>query len=234
MDVSKHFTEILAFDEINRTVTVQPGVNRDALNIFLAKNGLFFGPNTSTSQYCMLGGMLGNNSSGTTSIRYGVTRDVVISVDTILSDGTEVILAECTNQKIEEKLKLKTQEGQIYKSLIDELSASSVQKSILSDFPDASIHRRNTGYAVDTLLKQKPFNSKGEEYNIAKLLSGSEGTLAFTTSITFTVVPIPPKHSVMLALHFKSVQVAMLAVNPVMDHPLYTCELIDKTILDCS
>ena len=125
VDVSKHFTEILAFDEINRTVTVQPGVNRDALNIFLAKNGLFFGPNTSTSQYCMLGGMLGNNSSGTTSIRYGVTRDVVISVDTILSDGTEVIFAECTNQKIEEKLKLKTQEGQIYKSLIDELSASS-------------------------------------------------------------------------------------------------------------
>ena len=234
VDVSKHFTEILAFDEINRTVTVQPGVNRDALNIFLAKNGLFFGPNTSTSQYCMLGGMLGNNSSGTTSIRYGVTRDVVISVDTILSDGTEVTFAECTNQEIEEKLKLKTQEGQIYKSLIDELSASSVQKSILSDFPDASIHRRNTGYAVDTLLKQKPFNPKGEEFNIAKLLSGSEGTLAFTTSITFTVVPIPPKHSVMLALHFKSVQVAMLAVNPVMEHPLYTCELIDKTILDCT
>jgi FAD/FMN-containing dehydrogenase/Fe-S oxidoreductase len=234
VDVSKHFTEILSFDELNRTVTVQPGVNRDDLNVFLAKKGLFFGPNTSTSQYCMMGGMLGNNSSGTTSIRYGVTRDVVISVDTVLSDGTEATFAKCSKQEVEDKSKRKTQEGKIYKSILDELSISSVQKSILKDFPDASVHRRNTGYAVDVMLNQKPFNPEGEEFNIAKLLAGSEGTLAFTTSITFSVVPIPPKHSVMLALHFNSIQEAMLAVNPVMEHPLYTCELIDKTILDCT
>ena len=86
VDVSKHFTQILNFDVDQKTVTVQPGVNRDALNRFLAPKGLFFGPNTSTSKFCLLGGMVGNNSSGTTSIRYGVTRDKVRAVEALLSD----------------------------------------------------------------------------------------------------------------------------------------------------
>ncbi len=90
VDVSKHFTKILAFDEKNKTVKVEPGVIRDDLNLFLKPFGLFFGPNTSTSNRCMLGGMVGNNSSGTTSIKYGVTRDKIVSMNTILSDGSEV------------------------------------------------------------------------------------------------------------------------------------------------
>ena len=79
VDVSKYFTKILSFDEQNKTVTVQPGVIRDKLNQFLKPYDLFFGPNTSTSNRCMIGGMVGNNSSGTTSIKYGVTRDKVVS-----------------------------------------------------------------------------------------------------------------------------------------------------------
>ena len=114
VDVSKHFTAILDFNEKQKTVTVQPGVNRDALNVFLAEKGLFFGPNTSTSKYCMLGGMLGNNSSGTTSIRYGVTRDVVLSVETILSDGSEVHFGNCSQEILKEKSQEDSMEGQIY------------------------------------------------------------------------------------------------------------------------
>ena len=79
VDVSKYFTRILDINETNRTVTVQPGVVRDELNNVLKPFDLFFGPNTSTSNRCMIGGMVGNNSSGTTSIQYGVTRDKVIS-----------------------------------------------------------------------------------------------------------------------------------------------------------
>ena len=78
VDVSKHFTKIVSFDQINKTITVQPGVIRDELNLYLKPYGLFFGPNTSTSNRCMVGGMVGNNSSGTTSIRYGVTRDKIV------------------------------------------------------------------------------------------------------------------------------------------------------------
>ena len=76
VDVSKYFTKIIAIDQTRQTVTVQPGVIRDELNAYLKPFGLFFGPNTSTSNRCMIGGMVGNNSSGTTSIRYGVTRDM--------------------------------------------------------------------------------------------------------------------------------------------------------------
>ena len=88
VDVSKYFTSILAFDEEAKTITVEPGIIRDDLNRFLKPFGLFFGPNTSTSNRCMIGGMVGNNSSGSTSIKYGVTRDKVLSIDAILSDGS--------------------------------------------------------------------------------------------------------------------------------------------------
>ncbi len=84
VDVSKYFTKIIALDVEQKTVTVQPGVIRDELNEYLKPYGLFFGPNTSTSNRCMIGGMVGNNSSGTTSIKYGVTRDKVLSLKTIL------------------------------------------------------------------------------------------------------------------------------------------------------
>ena len=83
VDVSKHFTKIVSFDADKKTVTVQPGVIRDELNLFLKPHGLFFGPNTSTTNRCMIGGMVGNNSSGTTSIRYGVTRDKIVEIKEI-------------------------------------------------------------------------------------------------------------------------------------------------------
>src|SRR5690606_5907522 len=89
VDVSRHFTNIIALDEKNKRVTLQPGVIRDELNQYLKPYGLFFGHNTSTSNRCMIGGMVGNNSSGTTSIQYGITRDKVISLKTVLSDGSE-------------------------------------------------------------------------------------------------------------------------------------------------
>ena len=94
VDVSKHFTRILSVDKKAKTVTVQPGVIRDELNSYLEAYGLFFGPNTSTSNRCMIGGMVGNNSSGTTSIKYGVTRDKVVRLKTILANGEEAIFSE--------------------------------------------------------------------------------------------------------------------------------------------
>lgn len=234
VDVSKHFTEILDFDPKNKTVTVQPGVNRDALNRFLLSKGLFFGPNTSTSQFCLLGGMVGNNSSGTTSIRYGVTRDKVKALDVVLSDGSLSQFKTCSLKEIKQKSNVQTLEGKIYKQLVSTLSEESVQENIRNNFPEASIHRRNTGYAVDELLKMQPFYNDGGPLNLAKLLSGSEGTLAFTTAITLNLEPLPPENTVMLVLHFKQISDAMEAVVPVMEHHLYTCELIDKTILDCT
>ena len=234
VDVSKHFTAILDLDLAQQRVRVQPGVNRDALNDYLKPHGLFFGPNTSTSSYCMMGGMVGNNSSGTTSIRYGVTRDQIIELETVLSDGSKAIFKEIGKKDFTLKTQEQSLEGTIYSYFQQTLSQATIRQKIEEDFPEASIHRRNTGYAIDELIQQQPFTTEGDLFNLSKLLAGSEGTLAITTAMTLQLAPLPPKNVVILALHFESISSAMQAVVPVMQHQLYTCELMDKTILDCT
>ena len=234
VDVSKYFTDIINFDEKNKTITVQPGVVRDALNNYLKPHGLFFSPNTSTSNRCMIGGMVGNNSSGTTSIQYGVTRDKVLEMHTILSDGSEVVFGELSTDEFQEKLKQDDLEGQIYKTIFTELKSEVVQKQVLNHFPKPEIHRRNTGYAIDELIKTEVFSKSNSKFNMCKLLSGSEGTLAFTTQITLKLDKLPPQEAVMVAVHFDSIKNCMQAVESLMEHNLYACEMMDKTILDCT
>lgn len=232
VDVSKHFNKILNFNEKEKTITVQPGVVRDELNNFLKPHGLFFGPNTSTSNRCMMGGMVGNNSSGTTSIKYGVTREKVLSLKTLLSDGSEVKFESVSNELFMNKLKLETLEGKIYQSIYRELNSEAVKNEIRTQFPMPEIHRRNTGYAIDQLINSEPFTSSGRSFNMCELLSGSEGTLAFTTEITLKLDDLPPSEGIMVAAHFHSIPDCLNAVETVMGYDLYTCEMMDKTILD--
>jgi len=234
VDVSKHFTNILDLDVEKRQVRVQPGVIRDELNEFLAPHGLFFGPNTSTSNRCMIGGMVGNNSSGTTSIQYGVTRDKVISMKTILSDGSDAEFKSLSAAAFEEKMNSDSLEASIYKHLHAELSKKYIQKEIKAQFPKASIHRRNTGYAVDEILKSNLFDPDFEDVNLCKLLSGSEGTLAFTTEITLQLDEVPPKYAAMMVTHYRSLEDCLSDVATVMEHNLHLCEMMDKVILDCT
>lgn len=234
VDVSKHFTKILDINEKAQTVTVQPGVVRDQLNNYLKPFGLFFGPNTSTSNRCMIGGMVGNNSSGTTSIQYGVTRDKVLEMHTILSDGSEVVFGKISSEEFKNKASKTTLEGGIYKTIYSELISESAQKNIIDNFPKPEIHRRNTGYAIDELLKTDIFSDASDNFNMCKLLSGSEGTLAFTTQITLKLDKLPPVESIMVAVHFESIENCLNTVELVMKHNLYTCEMMDKTILDCT
>jgi FAD/FMN-containing dehydrogenase/Fe-S oxidoreductase len=234
VDISTHFNKILAFDEFEKTVTVQPGVIRDELNDFLKPYGLFFGPNTSTSNRCMIGGMVGNNSSGTTSIKFGVTRDKVLELKTILSDGSKVVFSELTTDQFNQKQLGSSLENRIYKTLYNELSQPKIQQEIINEFPKKSIHRRNNGYPVDELLAYEDFGGSNQTINIASLLTGSEGTLAFTTEITLKLDALPPLENSMVAAHFNSIQESMEAVVTAMKHNLYTCELMDKTILDCT
>ena len=234
VDVAKHFTSILEFDELAKTITVQPGIVRDELNVFLKPFGLFFGPNTSTSNRCMIGGMVGNNSSGSTSIKYGVTRDKVLQIDTILSDGTTAIFNEISSADFNQKKRENTLEGSIYRSIYTELSSEENQQEIKTQFPKETIHRRNTGYAVDEFLTSDLFGGKDPTINVAKFLSGSEGTLAFSTAITLQLDVLPPTESIMVTAHFTSINESLIATVTAMNHNLYNCELMDKTILDCT
>ncbi len=234
VDTSRYFTSILSLDEQKKQVVVQPGVIRDELNLYLKPFGLFFGPNTSTSNRCMIGGMVGNNSSGTTSIQYGVTRDKVVRMKTILSDGSEVAFGPITKTEFEQKAKLKNLEGKLYADIAHELLQSEVQSEILKEFPKADIHRRNTGYAVDELLKNEVFGTSDTSFNMCKLLSGSEGTLAFTTEITLQLDDLPPEYAAMVATHYTSLEDCLSDVSPLMQHSLHMCEMMDKVILDCT
>ncbi|TMM32118.1 FAD-binding protein [Polaribacter aestuariivivens] len=234
VDVSKHFTNIISFDEKAKTIKLQPGIVRDSLNVYLKPFGLFFGPNTSTSNRCMIGGMVGNNSSGSTSIKYGVTRDKVLEIEAILSDGSTATFKEITSNSFLEKTKLETLEGDIYKSIYSELIYDSAQEEIKKEFPKPTIHRRNTGYAVDEFLKSDLFGGTEPTINVAKFLSGSEGTLAFSTSITLQLDDLPPTESIMVCSHFTSINESLIATLTAMNHNLYNCELMDKAILDCT
>lgn len=234
VDVSKYFTNILAFDEQAKTIKLQPGIVRDELNQFLKPFNLFFGPNTSTSNRCMIGGMVGNNSSGSTSIKYGVTRDKIIAIDAILSDGSTAIFKEISSDEFLDKTKQNNLEGRIYKTIFTELSSKSTQEEIKKEFPKETIHRRNTGYAIDELLSCDLFGGKKTTINVAKLLTGSEGTLAFSTAITLQLDVLPPSKSIMVCAHFNSIQESLEATLISMNHDLFNCELMDKTILDCT
>ena len=234
VDVSKYFTNIISLDQLQKRVTVQPGVIRDDLNRFLKPYGLFFGPNTSTSNRCMIGGMVGNNSSGSSSIQYGVTRDKVVSIDCLLSDGSAVTFNSLTSNGFMKKMQGKTLESKIYQSVYELLSNVENQQNIKKEFPKETIHRRNTGYAIDALLKSDMFGGGESNINLAKLLCGSEGTLAFSTQITIQLEDLPPAQSIMIAAHFDSVIESLNATVVAMKYNLHTCELMDEVILNCT
>ncbi len=234
VDISKYFNQILEINTNENWVRVQPGVVRDELNVFLQPYGLFFGPNTSTANRCMIGGMVGNNSCGSTSIVYGSTRDHVLELKTILSDGSEVVFNHQSIDKFKEKTKSQTLEGEIYNHIFNELSNKEVQLEIENNFPKKSVSRRNTGYAVDALLNSNIFAEIDKNFNFCELLCGSEGTLAFITEIKLNLVPLPKPNVVLVAAHFNSIQESLQATITAMQKDITACELMDKTILDCT
>ncbi|SIS97846.1 FAD-binding and (Fe-S)-binding domain-containing protein [Belliella pelovolcani] len=234
VDVSKHFTKILEFNESERWVKVQPGVVRDELNRFLKPRGLFFSPITSTANRAMIGGMVGNNSSGTTSIVYGTTREKVMELKVILSDGQSAIFGAVDLDTFEQKCQLENLEGVLYRQVREELQDKKTQQNIRENFPKKSIHRRNTGYAMDYLLDSEIFTAGGEAFNFCKLLTGSEGTLAFTTEIKISLDPLPDPVEVVVAAHFETINESMKAAQVAMKHHATAVELMDKIILDCT
>lgn len=234
VDVSKYMSRIIELNETERWVRVEPGVVLDELNIFLSKKNLFFGPETSTANRCMIGGMVGNNACGAHSLIYGNTRDHTLSINTILSDGIEVEFKSFTKEEFSEKCKIESLEGEIYQHINSILSNPKNQKEITSQFPDKSIKRRNTGYALDLLLNSNPFIETAKDFNFCNLLAGSEGTLAFTTEIKLNLIPLPPKEKVLICVHFNSIKEALQGNIIALKHKPGAIELMDKTIMDCT
>ncbi len=234
VDVSRYMNRLLEFNEEERWVRVEPGMVRDELNQFLRDYGLWFAPNTSTSNRCTLGGMAGNNSCGSTSIAYGTTRDHVLELEVVLSSGEQAVFGAVDSAAFAKCLQKPGREGEIYRRMHHLLGDEKVQKEVQARYPKPEIHRRNTAYALDVLLQSAPYKPQGPPLNLARLLCGSEGTLAFTTALKLSLEPLPPPEQLLLLPHFHSLSDALEAVQTVVRHKIYACELMDKALLDCT
>ena len=234
VDVSKNFTKIIELNKEEGWVRVEPGVIRDELNLFLKPHGLFYGPETSTANRAMMGGMVGNNSCGSNSVIYKSTREHLLEVTAFLSDGSEVVFNTISNDDFHAKCELTTLEGKLYKSLRSMLSNYDNQQEIRKEFPKKSIVRRNTGYAIDILVDASPFTAGGPAFNFCNLIAGSEGTLAFITEIKLQVVPAPAKETGLLCVHFNTIDESLRANLIGLKYNPSASELIDHYILECT
>ena len=234
VDISKYMTQIVEVNREEHWVRVQPAVVLDELNKHLKQYGLFFGPETSTSNRCMIGGMVGNNACGANSLVYGSTRDHTLEVNAIASDGSEIVFKPVSTKEFNNKCDLQTFEGSLYRNVRDMLSDSANQTQIRANYPEKSNRRRNTGYCIDLLLETDPFAGNGEPFNFCKLLAGSEGTLAFFTEIKLHCDPLPPKEKAVVVVHLNDLNDAFKANLIALQYRPSAVELMDKTILDCT
>jgi len=231
MDTSRHMNNIMELNADESFAKVRPGVIRDTLNREAAIHGLQFGPDTATTNRCMLGGMIGNNSCGSFSIKHKTTREHILEIDAVLSDGSAVTFKPLTSDEFNHKLKLDSLEGEIYGGMIDLLKKHKEQ--ILEHYPHPDIIRRNTGYALDRLCEMDPITPGGRPFNLAELLCGSEGTLAMTVSANLNLVPLP-KYKIVIIPQFETLHEAMLATVEAVKHEPAAVELVDDIILNAT
>ena len=228
VDISKHWNQILEINAEERWARVQPGVVRDELNIALKPYGLFFSPETSTSNRCCIGGMFGNNSCGTHSLVYGSTRHHVIACKGILSDGTLFDTQKLAESGYRVSLPLL---DAILSQLEHWASDDKFRSLIENSYPDKELQRRSCGYAIDEAIE---FVEKDKGLALCKLLSGSEGTLAFITEITVSLDPLPPKEVMVVCGHCNAMEKSFEANLVALKHQPTAIELIDGEILELS
>lgn len=225
LDISKYMDRIIEINPQEGYAIVEPGVIRDELNRALKPHGLFFGPNTSTANRATIGGMLGNNSCGSTSIVYGSTRDHILEVEAILSDGSPYTFNKVSaSQKSDNTIISAAQD------FLKDIHDGPMRDKIAEVYPDPRVKRRNTGYAIDYIMD----DLDAGYWDMTKLLAGSEGTLAITTQMKVHVDVLPDPEECMICIHFDDVLKSMQAIPDVMRFKPFACELMDKVVLDCT
>lgn len=232
VDISKYMNKILELNTTERWVRVQPGVVLDELNEFLKPHRLFFGPETSTSNRCLMGGMVGNNSCGAHSLIYGSTREHTLEVKAVLSDGSNATFCDLDKKTFLEKCRGDSLENKIYRHFYETLSRPEVRAEICREFPDPLVTRRNTGYAIDLLMDTGPFTDGGEDFNFCRMIAGSEGTLAFITEIKLNLVPLPPPEKALVCVHFGSREEALRATLVALEFNPGAVEMMDNIVLE--
>jgi FAD/FMN-containing dehydrogenase/Fe-S oxidoreductase len=213
VDCSQHLDGVIEVDVASRRAVVEPGIVLDELNRTLKPAGLWFPVDISTASRATIGGMVGNNSCGARSLRYGNTRENVLSIDAVLADGTRAHFGRIGDAGVD-----------VPRALVHDLLAIAAREAgeIERRFP--KVQRRVGGYNLDALVPGR------NDINLAHLLVGSEGTLAFSTRIELKLSPLLGRRAVG-ACHFGSFHEAMKAAQHIVPLGPIAVELIDRTML---
>jgi FAD/FMN-containing dehydrogenase/Fe-S oxidoreductase len=232
IDFSKFLNRIGVVDRNAMTVRVEPGVVLDQLNDHLKPIGLMFGPDVSTSDRATIGGMLGNNSAGARSLRYGKTVDHVHSIEAVLADGTTTTLGPLSEVALDQVCSQGDVVGRIHRVVRDTVAQHT--PAIRARFPH--ILRRVSGYNLDEFVPGLPVRPVGFvdppwQFNLAKLIVGSEGTLAVAAATVLKLVPIP-KAQGLVVLSFATIPGALDRLAEIIDTGPVAVEMLDRMILD--
>ena len=233
IDFAKYMHKILECNTEEQWVRVQPGVVQDQLNNYLRPLGFGFGPDTSSSSRATIGGMIGNNSAGSHSIVHGKTIDHVLELKVVLSDGSEAVLNPAENGSLEARSRGDALENRLYRELL-ELGARR-RGEILDRFP--KLMRRVSGYNLDELIANPSgdfgsgYSSPRGPFNLARMIVGSEGTLAVVSEAKVRVVPLPKSKGV-LVVQFRSLLESVEPSQEIVEHQPAAVELMDDFILN--
>ena len=232
IDFSKYLNRIGIVDRDRMTARVEPGVVLDQLNGHLKPLGLMFGPDVSTSDRATIGGMIGNNSAGARSLRYGKTVDHVRSLEVILADGTPATFGPVANDELDRICAKTDSVGRIHRAVRDTVAGHG--EAIRDRFPH--ILRRVSGYNLDEFIPGLPVRPAGWkvepwQFNLAKLIVGSEGTLAVVAGAELKLVPLPAVQG-LVVLSFATIPAALDRLAEIVETGPVAVEMLDRMILD--
>lgn len=235
IDFSRYFNRILEVNIEERWVRVEPGAVLDELNNSLRVHNLFFAPETSTSNRCTIGGMVGNNSCGSHSLVYGSTREHLLETKLFLANNEEVLLKGLDKEGFEVKTLENSLEGLIYKTIKQKYSDKETQDKITDAFPEKDISRRNNGYALDELFDNKVFSYQSNKlFNLSKVFAGSEGTLGLAFEFKLNLMPLPPTYKALICAHFSSLEDSFAGNLIALEHKPVAIELMDDNVLQAA
>ena len=229
VDMGRHMNRILEVNVDEKWVRVEPGVVLDELNRHLEQFGLFFGPDTSTSNRCMIGGMIGNNSCGSHSILYGNTMAHVLELGVVFSDGEYAELGQWDEEELEEAMNA---EGRLAAGLqcLDRIATEKAEL-IEERYPRRDVLRRNTGFPLDDVVNRAPYREDGEPFSLARFFCGTEGTLGFVTEAKLNLVELA-RHRLVVCVHFNTLEEALRATVEAVRHDPAAVELMDRRVLE--
>ena len=220
VDTSKYLNRVLEVNVEERWAIVEPGVVLDELNTQLRAHGLRFAPDISTASRATIGGMIANNSSGARSVLYGKTLDHVLELDVVLADGATARLRALSAEELEQACRADTLEGRCHDTV--RRLGRELRAEIDRRFP--KVLRRVGGYNLDEFGPDRPFN-------LARMIVGSEGTLALVTAAKVALVPLPKAKAVM-AIEYDELLDALAATPAILRHRPSAIEVMDRFILD--